>query len=88
MRTVFCKKYQQDLKGLDAAPYPGEEGQFIYDNISEEAWNAWLGQLTMIINEHRLNPLDPNTKTFIHKEMMLFFDNKSTPPEGYTNTET
>ncbi|HAN29071.1 MAG TPA: oxidative damage protection protein, partial [Haliea salexigens] len=25
-RTVFCKRYQQELEGLDAPPYPGPKG--------------------------------------------------------------
>ncbi|MDG1179329.1 MAG: Fe(2+)-trafficking protein, partial [Gammaproteobacteria bacterium] len=26
-RTVFCRKFQQDLAGLMAPPYPGDKGQ-------------------------------------------------------------
>ena len=34
-RTVFCKKYQKDMEGLDAPPYPGPKGQDIFENISK-----------------------------------------------------
>ena len=34
-RTVFCKKYQEELEGLDAAPYPGPKGQDIFDHVSK-----------------------------------------------------
>ena len=29
-RTVFCTKYQQELPGLDAPPYPGPTGSSLY----------------------------------------------------------
>ena len=88
MRQVFCDKYQQQLPGLDEPPYPGEQGLYIYEHISAQAWQAWLGQLTMIINEHRLNPLDAKTKTFLDEEMKRFFANESKPPSGFTETDT
>lgn len=84
MRNVFCDKYQQELPGLEEPPYPGSQGQYIFDHISAQAWSEWLAQLTMIMNEHRLNPLDPNTKAFIDEEMKRFFANESKPPQGYT----
>ena len=40
-RTVFCKKYQRELEGLDAPPYPGPRGQEIFDSVSRQAWQDW-----------------------------------------------
>ena len=54
-RTVHCSKLDKDAEGLDAPPYPGELGQKIYDTISKEAWQLWLKQQTMLINEYRLS---------------------------------
>ena len=31
---VFCVKFQKELPGLDAPPWPGELGQRIYENVS------------------------------------------------------
>ena len=33
-RTVFCRKYQQELPGLAQAPFPGPKGQDILENVS------------------------------------------------------
>ena len=33
-RTVKCVKFQKEMPGLDAAPWPGEIGQRIYENVS------------------------------------------------------
>ena len=50
-RNVFCKKYQQELEGLDAPPYPGPKGQEIFDSISKQAWLDWQAHQTMLSPE-------------------------------------
>ena len=55
-RTVFCAKLQKDLPGLDEAPWPGELGKRIYDNVSAQAWKMWEDRMKMILNEYRLMP--------------------------------
>ena len=41
-RTVFCKKYKEELEGLISAPFPGEKGEEILNNVSKKAWEDWL----------------------------------------------
>ena len=48
-RTIKCIMLGEEAEGLDYAPYPGELGQRIYDNVSKEAWQRWLGHQTMLI---------------------------------------
>ena len=52
MRTVFCKKYNEELEGMSAAPYPGQKGEDLFNNISKKAWQEWLEHQKMIINEY------------------------------------
>ena len=63
----------EDAEGLDYAPYPGELGQRIYDNVSKAAWQRWLGHQTMLINEYRLSPIEPDACKFLEAEMEKFF---------------
>ena len=42
-------------KPLEEAPLPGAIGQWILENIDSDAWNAWIGQGTKVINELRLD---------------------------------
>jgi len=35
---VFCQKLQKEAAPMGFAPVPGELGQRILDNISNEAW--------------------------------------------------
>ena len=37
-RSVQCVLLKKEADGLDFAPYPGELGQRIYENVSKEAW--------------------------------------------------
>lgn len=71
-RTVNCVKLNKEAKGLKFAPYPGDLGQRIYNEISNEAWQMWLKQQTMIINEYRLSVVDPNARKMIETEMKKF----------------
>jgi len=83
-RTVMCKKLNQELKGLDAPPIPGEIGLEIYNNISEQAWKEWQSQQTMLINEKQLNMMNANDRTFLKEEMNKFFKNEDfEQAEGY-----
>jgi Fe-S cluster biosynthesis and repair protein YggX len=83
-RLVKCVKLQKELPGLEEAPWTGELGQRIYDNVSQEAWDQWLNFLRMLINEYRLVPSTKEAQEFIAKQMeAFFFGEGSAPPPGY-----
>jgi len=83
-RTVNCVRLNKEAEGLDFAPYPGELGVRIYENVSKEAWQQWLGHQTMLINEYRLTPIEPEARKFLETEMeKYFFGEGSTVPQEY-----
>jgi Fe-S cluster biosynthesis and repair protein YggX len=49
----------RDLPGLQVKPFPNDLGQRIYDHVSQEAWQQWIDQSKMVINEYRLNLATP-----------------------------
>jgi len=63
----------KEAEGLDRQPYPGELGKRIFENVSKEAWQMWMKQQTMLINEYRLSVIDPKARTFLEGEMLKFF---------------
>lgn len=64
--------------------YPGELGKRIFENVSKEAWQMWLRQQTMLINEYRLTPVDPKSRKFLEEQMeKFFFGEGAVMPEGY-----
>ena len=83
-RTVNCVKLGKEAPALDFQTYPGELGKKIFDNVSQEGWQMWLRQQTMLINEYRLSMIDPKSREFLETEMeKFFFGEGSTTPEGF-----
>ena len=76
VRMVHCVKLEQELEGLDFPPLPGELGQKIYASVSKEAWQNWLKQQTMIINENRLNLADESARKYLRQQLEYYFFNK------------
>jgi Fe-S cluster biosynthesis and repair protein YggX len=87
-RTVFCKKLQKELPGLANPPFPGPRGQEIFENVSQEAWNAWQQHQTMLINEKQLNMMDKDARKYLNQEMDKFFSGEDVDQaEGYIPPE-
>ena len=83
---VQCKKLGIEAEGLDTAPYPGDLGERIYENISAKAWGMWLSHQTMLINEYKLSMIDKQARDFLTKEMDKFlFGGGSEKPPGFTS---
>ena len=83
-RTIFCLKLNKEAIGLDHPPYPGDLGQKIFANISQEAWKQWLSHQTLLINENRLSLADPTARAFLSKELEAFlFGPGSDKPAGF-----
>ena len=83
-RTVHCRKYNEELPGLDRPPYPGAKGQDIYDNVSKKAWDEWQAHQTMLINERRLNMMNAEDRKFLQQEMDKFLSGQEyAQAEGY-----
>ncbi|MCE2706479.1 MAG: oxidative damage protection protein [Proteobacteria bacterium] len=74
---VNCIKLGQELEGLDFPPIPGELGQKIFDNVSKEAWQEWLKQQTMIINENRLSLADDAARKYLRQQLEYYFFNQA-----------
>ena len=83
-RMIFCKKYGEELEGLDAPPYPGLKGQEVFDNVSKKAWLDWQGHQTMLINEKHLSLVDPEARKYLQTEMDKYFSGEDYDlAEGY-----
>lgn len=72
-RMVQCVKLGREAEGLDRPTYPGDLGARIYNNVSKEAWAAWLQHQTILINEYRLTPVEPKARKFLEEQMEKFF---------------
>ena len=78
-RTVHCIKLGKEAEGLDFAPYPGDLGKRIYDNVSKQAWADWIKHQTMLVNENRLNLADARARQYLAH----FFGSGADAAAGY-----
>lgn len=87
-RMVHCVKLNKEAEGLERLTYPGELGKKIFENVSKEAWQAWLKHQTILINENRLSPVDPRHRQLLETEMeKFFFGDGSDLPEQFVPTD-
>jgi len=83
-RMVQCVKFGREMPGLDRVPWKGELGKRVYESVSKDAWKLWIEHSKMVMNEYRLNPLDPNSQKIMEEQMELFFFGAGSQlPEGY-----
>ena len=87
-RMVNCVRLKREAEGLTRMPYPGELGQKIFDNVSQEAWGEWLKHQTMLLNEYRLSPIDPKARKFLEEQMeKFFFGEGATVPDEFVDPD-
>ena len=60
------------------------KGEKIFNEVSKKAWEEWQAHQTMLINERRLNMMDPEDRKFIQQEMDKFLAGEEyAQAEGY-----
>ncbi len=57
---------------LALPPWPGTLGRRVLDTICRGCWDEWMSVQTKIINEYRLNVLDPGASAAIKEQMQVF----------------
>ena len=83
-RVVNCVKFDKDMPGLERIPWKGELGKRVYESVSADAWKLWIEYSKMLVNEYRLNPLDPASQKIMEEQMdQYFFGEGAKLPEGY-----
>jgi Fe-S cluster biosynthesis and repair protein YggX len=83
-RMVKCIKLGSEAEGLDFPPVPGELGKKIWENVSKAAWQEWIKHQTMLINENRLNLMDPKARKYLSEQLERhFFGGGADAATGY-----
>ncbi len=82
-RTVHCVKLKKDAPALEKAPFPGELGKKIFENVSEEGWGVWLEHQKMLMNEYRIDLSDKSARQLLKQQCEQFFfgDGSQAPPD-------
>jgi len=80
--TVACPRCgRPQAPALEAPPFPGELGREIAARTCRDCWADWQRAEVMVINELRLNFMDPAAQDVLTRQMreFLLFD---PPPES------
>ncbi len=83
-RMIYCQRLKKQAPGMDFQLYPGQLGKKIFDSISQEAWSQWQHKQTMLINEKKLNMMNPDHRQLLEQAMIHFlFEDGDIKIEGY-----
>jgi Fe-S cluster biosynthesis and repair protein YggX len=67
-----CARCLSEGPRLPAAPYPGPEGERIHSSVCANCWAEWEKHEVMVINELRLNFMDPEAQLTLSRAMREF----------------
>jgi Fe-S cluster biosynthesis and repair protein YggX len=72
MPDVNCRRCGQTRAGLTRAPMPGPLGATIQSTVCADCWKEWEAAEVMVINELRLNFMDPAAQATLERHMREF----------------
>ena len=71
-RTITCLRCRRDAAALDSPPVPGSLGEEVRQKICRDCWSEWQGMEVMVINELRLNFMDPRSQQILDQHLRDF----------------
>ncbi|MEM7050431.1 MAG: Fe(2+)-trafficking protein [Acidobacteriota bacterium] len=72
MTTVACSRCGQEKPALTRSPLPGAVGEEIVAKACSDCWGEWQNMEVMVINELRLNFMDPKSQKILQGHMREF----------------
>lgn len=70
MQCVRCGR--PDAPALTRRPMPGAHGAEIQEKVCADCWAEWQKMEVMVINELRLNFMDPGAQEALNRHMREF----------------
>ena len=74
MPTVTCARCGRTAEALPFPPYPDELGALIQRRICPACWGEYMRRQTMVINEYRLDLLDPRAQEVLTNDLLEFLN--------------
>ena len=69
---MTCARCGNTRTGFEKPPFPGPIGARIVQSICQDCWEQWKRQQMMLINHYGLNLMDPQSRSFLTKNMTAF----------------
>lgn len=75
MPVITCSRCGEEKEAVTkTAFYKGEIREKLLANACRDCWEEWIKMQIMLINEYRLNLMDPATDDFLNKQVLAFFN--------------
>lgn len=71
-QSIPCTRCRAEKPALGRAPMPGALGRRILAEICVDCWGEWQTMEVMVINELRLNFMDPESQVVLAKHLREF----------------
>ncbi len=71
-QDVLCKRCGTEAPPSSDVLYGGKLGDEIRDHVCAACWDEWLKMEVMVINELRLNFIDPESRKVLMKHLREF----------------
>lgn len=70
--TIVCTRCRREVEPMARPPVPGKVGREVQERVCAECWAEWQGTEVMVINELRLNFMDPGAQSVLDQQMRQF----------------
>jgi len=71
-KTLTCSRCHLEAEPLDSSPLPGPLGLEVEQRVCPACWAEWLSMEIMVINELKLNFMDPAAQQLLDQQMREF----------------
>lgn len=74
MSVITCSRCGAEKEAVTkTAFYRGEVREKLLAHACQDCWGEWMKMQIMLVNEYRLNLMDPSTDDFLNKQVLAFF---------------
>ena len=78
---VTCSRCGRESEAMAQPPMPTALGTELQQRVCPECWREWLRTQVMLINEYRLNLVDPQARASLEGQMRAFLKLAPAPQE-------
>jgi Fe-S cluster biosynthesis and repair protein YggX len=71
---IHCSRCGSSAEPLPNPPLPTALGTEVQLKVCPSCWKEWLGVQVMLINEYRLNLIDPQARAALEAQLRTFLN--------------
>jgi Fe-S cluster biosynthesis and repair protein YggX len=71
---ITCCRCGSTTDPLPQPPLPTAAGREVHARVCPACWKEWLGVQVMLINEYRLNLIEPQARAALEAQMRTFLN--------------